>query len=120
MLMEQLSINIQNAGTLKELLGNTTIKEIQYLQLSGYLNGDDIRYLRKILSSPQHNRVHLDLLNTSILNGGGSYIYHYEIDLETCENEIGDYMFSGCCNLLSIILPRNITHIGDAAFAICI
>lgn len=119
MLMEQLSINIQNAGTLKELLGNTTIKEIQYLQLSGYLNGDDIRYLRKILSSPQHNRVHLDLLNTSILNGGGSYIYHYEIDLETCENEIGDYMFSGCCNLLSIILPRNITHIGDAAFQNC-
>ena len=118
--MEQLSINIQNAGTLKELLGNTTIKEIQYLQLSGYLNGDDIRYLRKILSSPQHNRVHLDLLNTSILNGGGSYIYHYEIDLETCENEIGDYMFSGCCNLLSIILPRNITHIGDAAFLFCI
>lgn len=45
--MEQLSINIQNAGTLKELLGNTTIKEIQYLQLSGYLNGDDIRYLQK-------------------------------------------------------------------------
>lgn len=28
-------------------------------------------------------------------------------------------MFSGCCNLLSIILPRNITHIGDAAFQNC-
>ena len=119
--MEQLSINIQNAGTLKDLLDNTIIKELQHLQLSGYLNGDDIRYLREILSSSRYNRIHLDLLNTSILNGGGGYIYHYdyEIDLETHENEIGDYMFLECYNLLSIILPRNITHIGDAAFQNC-
>lgn len=97
-------------------MGNTTIKEIQYLQFTGYLNGDDINGIyRKILSHINLTSTSR-LLNTSILNGGGSYIYHYEIDLETCENEIGDYMFSGCCNLLSIILPRNITHIGDAAF----
>ena len=59
--MEQLSINIQNAGTLKDLLDNTIIKELQHLQLSGYLNGDDIRYLREILSSSRYNRIHLDL-----------------------------------------------------------
>lgn len=113
------TVHTQIAGTLKDLISNSQKKNMQYLKISGYINGDDIKYLREILSAPQYNQIHLDLLNANITNGGGEYNYHYDIDLETNEDEIGDYMFSGCCNLLSIILPLKITRIGDAAFKEC-
>ena len=48
-----------------------------------------------------------------------AYFYHGDSDLRTSNNEIGVYMFSGCKNLTSIILPNNVTSIKTYAFSGC-
>lgn len=121
-------VSIATAGTMKELLGNDYLN-ITSLKVVGYINGDDIYYLRKMLSASSfgpNNKgklTHLDLSEANIVEGGGWYYSESSSstnnEFYTSNNVIGDYMFYGCTNLQMIVLPNSITSIGSRAFFHC-
>ena len=110
-------VTIKTAGTMKSLLGSDYLN-ITSLKIVGPINGDDVSCLRGMLGS-KGKLTTLDLSEASIVEGGGKYFYHGDSDLRTSNNEIGVYMFSGCKNLTSIILPNNVTSIKTYAFSGC-
>ncbi len=99
-------VNVKTAGTLSSLLDSSVI----IAKISGSLNGTDIKYLRKLLR--EGNLSVLDLSNAKIVSGGTAYYDSYS----TLDNQIGDYMFYECSNLISIKLPKTITYIGQKTF----
>lgn len=114
------SVILEEAGTLKEMLGEDYLK-INSLQVNGPLNGDDIYCLRKMLGSSDFSEVNrgklttLDLSQARIIEGGEWYKETYY----TTNDEVGIYMFSGCSNLKKITLPETITTIRYNAFSNC-
>lgn len=121
--MEQVSINIQQAGTLHDLLDNTSMESIQHLKLSGYLNGDDTVVILKM--TKDYNLSVLDLSDVQIVAGGAVYAHavsEYDEEYESPQenNEICDGMFLDCTKLSRIILPESIKSIGRQAFKGCV
>lgn len=116
-----LQINILNAGSLKKHINDVQKRNIQHLKLSGYLNGDDINFIREMVEV--YSLVILDLANTQIIGGGRFYTYtEYNCNRQEIwqeSDEICDYTFYRCTNLSRIILPNNIERIGNFAFAGC-
>lgn len=105
-------VQLTAAGTLRQQLSGVTVSSITGLVISGPLNGSDIKYIREM-----NKLVTLDMENASIVSGGEAYYENYH----TADNQIGDQMFRGydygwTAPVTSIILPRNITRIGDTAF----
>ena len=117
-------VTIAIAGTMKELLGDDYLN-ITSLKVVGPINGDDVYYLRKMLGGSNFSEVDwgklttLDLSEASIVEGGGAYTdkkgYVYTKGY-TENNIIGEYMFSECANLQSIILPNTAISINSYAF----
>lgn len=121
-------VSIAVAGSMKKLLGDDYLN-ITSLKVKGPISGDDIYLLRKMLGCKAFNEENigklttLDLSEASIVNRGGNqwYMidvtgeYHYPID-----NQIGEYMFSDCCNLTNIYLPNNLISIEESAFSRCV
>lgn len=119
-------ITLDEAGNLKSLLGDNYLN-IKSLKINGYINGDDVYCLRKMLGAEEFkeadrgNLNSLDLSNTTIVKGG-SWYYNYDTFNEyyyTSNNIIGSNMFALCDNLQSIILPNDVISIDDNAFAFC-
>ena len=98
------------------------------LKIIGPINGDDIKYLRRMLRGSEYEGRYysvgrletLDLSEATIVEGGtyyyyesnhGDYKYYY-----TSNNCIGYQMFDRCY-LKSIILPNNLTEIKYEAFS---
>lgn len=117
-------VTVTTAGTMKSLLGKDYLN-ITSLKVIGYLNGDDIYYLRKMLGGSDFaeanwgNLAILDLADATIVEGGEYYYLNYAEEYYTSNNIIGDYMFFECNNLQNIVLPKNITTIGELAFYGC-
>lgn len=99
--MIPISINIQKAGALEEKIKGCSSKNIQYLQLVGFINESDI----EVIDSLKELTI-LDISNAQIVVDG------------TQNDIIGDRMFSGCC-FSSITLPNDIRSIGKQAFYDC-
>lgn len=116
----EMQINVSIAGTLKDLIPSEQKYEITDLTLTGNLNGDDIRFIREMAGvdyaqEPTAGKlVYLDMSGANIVSGGKPYYNNYT----TSDNEIGDYMFSGC-KLCSVALPHSITNILDTVFMKC-
>ena len=114
-------VTVATAGTMKTLLGNDYLS-ITSLKIIGYINGDDVYYLRKMLGGSEFSEANwgkltsLDLSEATIMEGGGWY---YISRFYTSNNVIGDYMFCGCGNLQNIVLPQNVTSISNYAFKYC-
>nr|WP_320038686.1 leucine-rich repeat domain-containing protein [uncultured Bacteroides sp.] len=139
--MSPVTIRVETAGTLSTLIPAKDKYLITDLTLSGNLNGTDILYIREMAggglwkdSKTEGKLKNLDLANANIVSGGDAYYkYYYDYDeydrdsidnygintSETISDCISEYMFYNLSNLNSIILPQNITSIGDAAFADC-
>lgn len=96
--MMPISINIQKAGALEEKIKGYSSKNIQYLQLVGFINESDI----EVIDSLKELTI-LDISNAQIVVDG------------TQNDIIGDRMFSECC-FSSITLPNGIRSIGKQAF----
>lgn len=116
------AVTIEEAGTLKKLLGDD-YKKVASLKITGPINGDDIYNLRKMLGCRDFSAENwgclrkLDLSEASIVEGGESYdgsYYGY-----TTNNIIGSSMFDYSENLQEIQLPQNITAIEGHAFCGC-
>lgn len=117
----QIFLNIDNAGTLPNLIADNRKYQIKNLRLTGYLNGTDINFLREMAGSDSYGNSTLgileilDISGCTIVSGGRSY---YK-SCQTSNNKVGDYMFYNCKQLVNLMLPENTTEIEDYAFADC-
>lgn len=106
-----ISINVKPAGTLSIIIGKKA-NLVTELTLSGSMNGDDIITIRNM-----SNIKILNLADANIVIGGAPY--DETIGTFCTEaNKISDYMFSGT-QIESIVLPKNVTSIGESAFQNC-
>ena len=117
----QIFLNVENAGTLPNLIADNRKYQIKNLRLTGYLNGTDINFLREMAGSDSYGNSTpgiletLDISGCTIVSGGRSY---YKA-CQTSNNMVGDYMFYNCKQLVNLMLPDNTTVIEDYAFADC-
>ena len=120
-----LTINVETAGTLPELIPTSQKNQITNLTLTGNLNGTDIRYIREMAGSDADTQFTygslsvLDLAKIKIVAGGDYYINLSGRKLYSGSNTFGEGIFYGCNTLTSVILPNNVTKIGDFAFGNC-
>lgn len=103
------AIVLNRPGDLDKILSRTPL-ENGSLAISGYMNGDDFKYLRSLLSSSVRN---LNIADVSIVEGGGSY----DGSRFTVKDVIYTGLFADCSCLESVILPNAATAIERNSFS---
>ena len=132
LITKQITIKLDEAGTLPDKIGSTKKYQITNLKIIGEINGTDLMFIRNMAGGIDYydetgegKLSVLDLSQARIVVGGGPYYYYFEGNptdgysrkLYVDENDVlGDYMFSGCSALTSLILPSSVTKIGNYAF----
>ena len=126
LITKQITINLQEAGTLPDRIGSSRKYNITNLKIIGEINGTDLRMIREMAgrndsgNSTDGKLSVLDLSEAKIVEGGDWYYYNnYDYQYHTSNDVIGDYAFEGCSGLTSLTLPAGITEIGDCAFEGC-
>lgn len=103
------SIYVENAGSLSALIGERkdTMTE---LQLSGSLNGTDVKFIREMAAL-----VSINMKDAKIVSGGESYdgTYYTEDDI------VSTGMFADMKTWTSVILPSGVKALNSSAFARC-
>lgn len=116
-----LDIDLRDAGKLNEYLGPGEDRRVRCIRLSGVMNGDDAKLIRRICDRSKavdengrdvDNYLDLELDRVRIVSGG-SYSNHSERDV------ISNSMFYGCRCLRFVSLPRDLYRIGNSAFSGC-
>ena len=121
LITKQITIKLDEAGTLPDKIGSDRKYQITNLKLIGEINGTDLRMIREMAGRDHNGDVTkgnlsvLDLSEAKIVEGGGSYCSDYY----TSNDKIGDVAFSGCSGLTNLNLPAGITEIGPYAFYGC-
>ena len=117
-----LDIGLREPGSLEKSLTTTEMDRVRSIRLSGSMNGDDIRFIRKVCDRSSavdengrkvSNYLDLDLEHVRIVGGGKEYSYRTEHDV------IGNNMFSGLSILRNVTLPRGLRRIEHNAFSSC-
>ena len=123
LITKQITIKLEEAGTLPDRIGSNRKYQITNLKLIGEINGTDWKMIRAMAGgstyyggSTEGNLSVLDLSETKIVEGGDYYDDDYNY---TSNDKIGKRAFSGCSRLTSLTLPAGITEIGEYAFYIC-
>ncbi|MDE6794902.1 MAG: leucine-rich repeat protein, partial [Muribaculaceae bacterium] len=117
----QITLNVENAGTLPSMIAENRKYQIKNLRLIGCLNGTDIKFIREMAGSDNNGNATsgiletLDISGCSIVSGGSSYYRSYY----TTRNSISEFMFYNCKKLITLLLPENITSIKDNGLADC-
>ena len=120
-------INVEKAGTLPEYIGFGNQFMYKTLCISGYLNSDDVRYLREMAGRDiRGNKTagllsDLDFSQASIVKGGNYYYIKNNYSsgkLNTSDNVIGESMFEGC-NFKSLAISETVTKIDNKALYGC-
>lgn len=117
---------VEKAGTLESLLGETKFN-LSKLKLKGKLNSDDVALLRRMAGGYRDTTdtdfgilKELDLLQATFVPGGSYFLddgeFRYKI---TSSYLVDNCMFFGCGNLETLVLPENITQIGEAFVSYC-
>ena len=127
LITKQITIKLDEAGTLPDRIGSSRKYQITNLKLVGEINGTDFRMIREMAGSDscgdstEGNLSVLDLSEAKIVKGGDYYIYYYYYNdtYYTSNDKIGDYAFYNCSRLTSLNLPAGITSIGEGAFWDC-
>lgn len=123
LITEQITIQLEKAGTLPARIGSSKRYKITNLKIIGEINGTDLRMIREMAgsnyigNSTDGKLSVLDLSEAKIVKGGDCYLnngYDY-----TSNDVIGSRAFQGCSGLTSLTLPADITSIGDEAFQGC-
>ena len=129
LITKQITIKLDEAGTLPDRIAKSKIYKITNLKLVGEINGTDWEMIRVMAGRDYHGDVTkgnlsvLDLSEAKIVNGG-TYYYCYYYDgwsyrYDTYDDKIGDYAFYGCSGLTSLNLPASINTIAYRAFKGC-
>lgn len=128
LIMQQVVINVKQAGTLSTRIGYSKIDRITNLKLTGELNGTDFVFIREMLGAPSDrfkpigeggNLKHLDLEEAKIVSGGDFYFDCKPGYCFTKDNAISKSLFYRCTGIESLILPSSVTTIDENAFAEC-
>ncbi len=98
---------LNTAGTLADSLSAQVIKAT----IGGTVNSTDFKYIRQLVS--EGNLAALDLSQAKITNGGAPYLDNYR----TVNNAIGQQLFNGMTQLITIRLPEKLTRIDANAFS---
>lgn len=135
----QITLHVETAGTLPNLIAENRKYQITDLKLTGELNGTDIRFIREMCGGGYYDYNvttngqlrKLDLTDVKIVSGGVHYFQWYN-DHEisrygknrneelrmTKTNTISSYMFWRCSKLEILYLPKSIKKIEYGAFAL--
>ncbi len=115
---KHVTVNVEKAGTLKNLLG-IEINLITHLEISGFINGTDLRVIREMAGIDYYNNPttgqlrELNLTQATICSGGTNYSEHWSS--ANIDNTIPVCCFYGS-NLTSVFLPINMRKIENQAF----
>lgn len=117
---------VEKAGTLESLLGETKFS-LSKLKLKGKLNSDDVALLRRMAGGYRDTTdtdfgilKELDLLQATLVPGGSYYLDDGDSKYKIISSTIlGNCMFFGCGNLETLVLPENVTQIGEAFVSHC-
>lgn len=107
-------------GLLETIIG-ADVYEFDRLAFSGPMNGDDLRFLRRMMgceadgSAGRGRLADVDMTEVSIVSGGGSY----DGSRFTADGVVGQGLFAGCAALTSIALPASATTIEAEALSGC-
>lgn len=145
---QQITVNVPTAGTLSNIIQSDKMYKITNLKITGFLNSDDIRFIRKMAgcyyngngSKYDGHLQYLDLGSISQIsyvhsfefydeNGYRSTLndclfplaYLYNLKTVVLPNLYKDYNFSlmGCRNLTTAKMPDNLEKIGNNTFKDC-
>ena len=96
-------VHVGEAGALRETLGGEKeSRKVCRLKITGTINKEDIAWLKEL---------------SNITTGQLSYLDLSECDIDG--RTIDSHAFGSCYTLQEIVLPDNLTEIGEAAFAEC-
>lgn len=145
---QQITVNVPTAGTLSNIIQSDKMYKITNLKITGFLNSDDIRFIRKMAGcyyngSGSKYDGHLQYLDLGSLSQI-SYVHSFEVydengyrsTLNDCLFPLAylynlktvvlpdlykDYNFSlmGCRNLTTAKMPDNLEKIGNNTFKDC-
>ena len=112
LITQQITIKLDNAGTLSDRIGSSKRNKITNLKIEGEMNADDFYVVRSMVGGEYRsgNLAILDLSEVKIVKG----VYSGEDDVLPSE------AFSGCSGLTSLTIPSGVTSIGRFAFEGCI
>ena len=125
MLTTQVTIKLDEAGTLPDRIGENQKYLITNLKIVGKINGTDLKFIREMAGRDFNGEKTdgklsvLDLSEAKIVAGGDAYISYYGNNMYTYNDKLGNYVFYDCSGLTSLTIPSGVTEIGDLAFAGC-
>ena len=127
LLTTQVTIKLDEAGTLPDRIAVSRKNLITNLKIVGKINGTDLKFIREMAGCDVNGKETdgklsiLDLSDAKIVEGGSAY-YSDRDDgfIYTSNDKLGDYVFRGCSGLTSLTLPSSVTKIGCYALSNCI
>ncbi|MBR5083702.1 MAG: C10 family peptidase [Prevotella sp.] len=124
--VDLLEIEVEEPGTLREVIGNELCDSVIGLHVRGKINSTDLKTLRAMAGSDsvghgtKGNLSFLDLSEAEIIAGGNAYLVENGDSLFTVNDELPYKAFSNCKKLIDVTLPNRLKHYGDGVFAQCI
>ena len=127
LITRQITLELDEAGTLPDRIGENQKNLITNLKIVGKINGTDLKFIREMAGCDVNGKETdgklsiLDLSEAKIVEGGSAY-YSDRDDgfIYTSNDKLGDYVFNGCSGLTSLTLPSSVTKIGCYALFNCI
>ena len=125
LLTTQVTIKLDEAGTLPTKIAVSRKNLITNLKIVGKINGTDLKFIREMagrdfyMEKTDGKLSILDLSEAKIVAGGSAYISYNGFCQYTYNDKLGDYAFKGCSGLTSMIIPSGVTAIGKEAFYGC-
>ena len=101
-----------NGSAVHEAIGESNLKNVVTLKLSGTINGYDVM----IIHDKMINLEHIDMADVSIV--ASNYEYRSGCT-QTYDNVLPAYMFYNKTKLIDVVFPTSIKEIGDYAFYGC-
>ena len=124
LLTTQVTIKLDEAGTLPNGIGVSRKYLITNLKIVGKINGTDLKFIRE-MAGRDFNREKtdgklsiLDLSEAKIVAGGDAYVSNYG-NRYTYNDNLGIAAFAGCSGLTSLTIPSGVTSIDSEAFRGC-
>ena len=122
-----MTLNVE-AGTLSSLIPASKMYEITELKLSGKLNLEDLKVIRRMGACRKSSKdewydghlQHLDISNAEFV-GDGMFVYYYNNSPTTQTVSFTDrkYLFAGMKSLQTIELPNSMKEIDGSIFYEC-